>query len=268
VIKVGTAGTPHSAKKATSFDGVAAIRALGLDAMEVEFTYGVRMGKDTARQLREAAEANKVSLSIHAPYYINLNAREEKKRKDSERRILESCELGSLMGARNICFHPGFYLGKDAAAVYQVMYDELESLVAAVEEHSWPVRLCPETTGKASQFGSWEELSHLCADIDGLGMTLDFSHVYARVAGKVDYDDVFTRMKKELGAAFLADLHMHFSGIRYTNAGERSHCDMDDCGEPGFDRIVGAMKAWKLGGTAISESPNLEGDALRLKGML
>ncbi|MFC2174280.1 TIM barrel protein [archaeon] len=268
MIKFGTAGTPWSAKKRTSFDGVTRIRELGLDAMEVEFTHGVHMGNGTARQLREHAEEHNVSLSVHGPYFINLNAREAQKRKDSEKRILDSCEKGHLMGARNICFHPGFYLKQDPGQVFTTMYDELMALTEVVEKKGWDVRLCPETTGKPTQFGSWEELMLLCSDVPGLGMTLDFSHVYARVAGKVNYDDVFKRMKKELGASFLHDLHMHFSGIIYSEKGELKHCEMDECGEPGFKPIADAMKKWHLEGTAICESPNLETDSLKLKKML
>ena len=197
MIKVGTAGTPNSAEKRTSFHGVTRIRELGLDAMEVEFTYGVRMGNATARQLKKHAEENNVSLSVHGPYYINLNAREAKKRKDSERRILESCEKGALMGARNICFHPGFYLKQDPDLVYANVYDELMALTEIIEKKELGVRLCPETTGKPTQFGSWEELMRLCSDVPGLGMTFDFSHVYAREAGKGDFDEALKAMKKE-----------------------------------------------------------------------
>ncbi len=268
MIKLGTAGTPNSAEKRTSFDGVKRIHELGLDAMEVEFTHGVHMGKHTAEELHDHAKKHNVSLSVHGPYYINLNAREQQKRKDSEKRILDSCEIGSIMGAKNICFHPGFYLKQEPELVYANMYDELMSLTEIIDNKGWNVRLCPETTGKATQFGSWEELTRLCNDIPGLGMTLDFSHVWARVVGKADFDEVFKEMKHELGATFLKDLHMHFSGIEYTAKGERRHLNLVDGAEPGFDLLAEQMQKWKLGGTAICESPNLEVDSLKLKSML
>lgn len=268
MIRVGTGGTPNSAAERNNFSGIERIHELGLDAMEVEFTYGVRMGKGTAKKLKEHSQKNDVTLSIHGPYYINLNAREQKKRRDSEKRILDSCELGDLMGARNIVFHPGFYLGQNAEQVYATMYDELMSLTEIIEKNSWSVRLCPETTGKTTQFGSWEELTRLCSDVPGLGMAFDFSHVLARVNGKVDYDAIFKTIKKSLGQRFLSDLHMHFSGIEYTAKGEKRHLNLVDGAEPGLKVLVEQMKKWKIAGTAICESPNLEIDAIALKKML
>lgn len=268
MIRVGTAGTPLSAKERTSFGGVTRIAELGLGSMEVEFTYGVRMGKETAKELGALAKEKGVALSVHAPYYVNLNSTEAKKVRDSEKRILQSAELGHIMGARNICFHPGFYSGKKPEEAYGAFYDELIALTEIVEEHSWDVRLCPETTGKRSQFGSWEELTRLCSEIDRLGMTFDFAHAYARVGGKNVYDEAFGAMKKQLGARFLADMHMHFSGIEYTAAGERKHLNLSDGAEPGLRPIADAVSSWKLGGIMVCESPNLEVDALAMKGLL
>ncbi|MFB3897699.1 MAG: hypothetical protein ACE14V_15510, partial [bacterium] len=70
----GPAGTPHSAKTSSSVDGVKRIAELGLGCMELEFVQGVRMGAETAKQVQIAMKESGVRLSVHAPYYINLNA--------------------------------------------------------------------------------------------------------------------------------------------------------------------------------------------------
>jgi deoxyribonuclease-4 len=262
---VGTAGAPISSEKATTFHGVARVKELRLDAMEVEFTYGVRMGKETARLLGNEAKQLGIALSAHGPYYVNLNAREDKKVHDSVKRIMETADRVALFEGRDVVYHAGFYLGQPAGDVYKVMKARHEGLVQAVKDNGWNVRLCPETTGKATQFGSWQELMRLCSEVDGLGMTFDFAHALARTNGVVDYHEIFSTLEKELGRKFLNDMHAHFSGIEYTEKGEKRHLDADDAF---LKRIADTIKEFRLGGMIISESPNIEGDAIKLKKLL
>ena len=77
----GTAGLGYD-------DGIKEISKLGLGALEVEFTYGVRMLNEEAKKI--GLLAKNISLSIHAPYYINLNSLENQKIGASRTRILQS----------------------------------------------------------------------------------------------------------------------------------------------------------------------------------
>lgn len=268
-ILVGTAGAPLSSEKRTTFSGIERISELGLDAMEVEFTHGVRMGKGTARELGEHNEEYKVSLSVHGPYYINLNSKEAQKIKDSETRILDSAEHGNLFGANKIVFHPGFYSGKTEEDAMTLIKRELDALVQIVEGERWQVHLAPETTGKQSQFGSLEELVTLCAQIPELRFTLDFAHLFARDRGKIDFHKCFDYIERELGKQFLKDMHMHFSGIEFTEKGERRHLVFDDPGNKlRMDSIAEVLEAFEVEGTLISESPNIEEDAIKMKKIL
>jgi len=52
---------------------------MDLDCMEVEFTYGVRMGLKTAKEVGALAGEKGILLSVHAPYYINLATEEKEK---------------------------------------------------------------------------------------------------------------------------------------------------------------------------------------------
>jgi endonuclease IV len=67
MIKVGPAGSGGS----NNLDGVRKVAKKQLDCMEVEFTYGVRMPVDMARQVGQLAAKLGILLSVHAPYYIN-----------------------------------------------------------------------------------------------------------------------------------------------------------------------------------------------------
>ncbi len=265
MMRVGTAGAPLSSERHTTFHGVRRVHELGLDALEVEFTHGVHMGKRSAELLGNEARQLGIALSAHGPYFINLNAREAKTLKDSRVRIMDTAERVHLFGARDVVYHPGFYLKQDAEKVYKQMLAQHKSLMKEIEGEGWKVRLCPETTGKGTQFGSWEELTRLCAELPGLCMTLDFAHLLARANGKIDFNEVFAKMEKDLGTEFLRDMHFHFSGIEYTEKGEKRHLEID---QVFLKRIASAIRDFSLGGIIISESPNIETDALKLKKLL
>src|SRR3989344_7165513 len=89
---------------------------LGLKACEIAFTYGVYIKKkeDAIRIGKKARELG-IGLSIHAPYYVNLNSEEKAKRDATKKRILDCCRIGELLGARTVVFHPGYYtkMGKN-----------------------------------------------------------------------------------------------------------------------------------------------------------
>ena len=105
----GTAGIPHSAAKDSTLSGIDCISELKLDCLEIEFVKGIKMGTDTALKIKDAALARQVSLSAHAPYYVNLNAEEEGKRLVSQERILATARIAEKCGARSIVFHGGYY---------------------------------------------------------------------------------------------------------------------------------------------------------------
>ncbi|MDQ1275914.1 MAG: deoxyribonuclease [Euryarchaeota archaeon] len=105
----GTAGIPRSAKGNNSISGIERLRELDLDCMELEFVQGVRMGEKGAGNVLEAAEKRNIALSVHAPYYINLNSPEEEKLKASQERIYQAARIGSLCGAESIVLHAAFY---------------------------------------------------------------------------------------------------------------------------------------------------------------
>src|SRR3990172_1848283 len=72
----GTVGSPRSTppKPGGSVGAVQHSADLGLMALELGWVQSVRVTKETCRAIREAGQSAGVSLSVHAPYYINLNA--------------------------------------------------------------------------------------------------------------------------------------------------------------------------------------------------
>jgi deoxyribonuclease-4 len=262
----GTAGVPHTALDRSTLAGLDTLSLLDLDCMEIEFVRRVSMGEVMAENVRREANARGIALSVHAPYYINLNAHEETIRLASRKRLKEAARVGALCGATDIVFHPGFYLGDSAKVVFKTIQRELLSLTRELAEEQVSTTLRAETTGKPSQFGSLEEILNLAATVVGVGICIDFSHLHAR--SPYHMQDEFLadleRVKIVLGQDALENLHLHVSGMHYTEKGERNHLNLADSDFP-YLLLLQALKAVDAGGRLICESPNLEEDAVCLK---
>ncbi len=266
-ILFGTAGIPLGCKKRDTVAGIEYIKKLGLGCMELEFVYGVKMGENKASSVKECATENGVLLSVHAPYYINLNSSDKAKLKASIRRINDSARIGYLCGASSIAFHCGFYPENKASAVKNVV-DGLSDVFRFLEENQIDVRISPETMGKEKSFGTLDELIAVRKADKRVSLCLDISHIYAGSRGKInDYEsfkEFINKVENAFGKEYLNDVHIHLSGICFSNKGERKHLELveSDFNYKDFLRVLVDRKVF---GRIICESPNLEKDALTLK---
>jgi len=260
----GTGGTPHSSRSESTADGIERIAELGLGCMEVEFVYGANMTQTMARKVGETARNLDVKLSAHGPYYINLNAHEEEKLIASRKRLMQTARIASTIGARSVIFHPAFYLKDPPDEVYDRVKKELEDIVSAMRGEGISVTLRTETTGKASQFGSLDEVLRLSAEIDGVAPCIDFAHLHAREGKSNSYAEfkaILKQINDKLGRGALNDMHIHLSGIKYSAKGELSHLDLKDS-DMNYVELLKAWKEFDIKGLVICESPSLEADAL------
>jgi deoxyribonuclease-4 len=263
----GTAGVPRSARPQTTIDGIKRIAELGLDAMEMEFVKGVKMGEAGARLVAQTALKEGVKLSAHAPYYINLNAREPEKIRASQDRLLQTARIGALCGAESIIFHPAFYLGDPPQKAYENVKQHLAEVLSQLKREHNPVCLRPEIMGKASAFGTIDEVLRLCTELEGLAPCIDFAHWHARDGKSNSYPEfvaILRQVEQRLGRAALDNIHVHVSGIRYGRKGEISHLDLKDS-DFQYTELIKALRDYQVGGVIICESPNLEGDARLLQ---
>lgn len=271
MLYIGTAGVPISARKRSSLGGIERVAELGLDAMELEFVRGIRMSPELARQAGTLAKKLGVVLTVHGPYYINLNSKDRSKLAASKRMVLDSARIGWLASARSVTFHPGYYGGMSPEEAFEQVKSAVIDILQRLKKEKIKIKISPETTGKVSAFGSFEELVKLAKEIDGLGLCIDFAHLHARTNGKLNSKEewiwMFHHLKKQLGKDALKDLHMHISGIAYTEKGEKHHLNLPQS-DLRYKELCAVLKKFKIGGILISESPNLEGDALLLKKIL
>lgn len=246
-IKLGPAGS-----EGNTLRGIEKMKKLGLQAVEVEFTYGVRMKNELAKQVGILAKELGMSLSVHAPYWINLASKDEKKLEESKKRILESCERAHYMGAKIVLFHPSFYEKRNPEEVYEITKESLKDLMKRNKYKD--VKITCETTGKTGAFGTFDELLRLKKEI-GIEICIDFAHIYARQQGKIDYAEILKKLH--------GHIHSHFSGIIYTQKGERRHCNMNK--HPDFVSLAKEILKQKKDITIICESPITWRDSLKQK---
>ncbi len=263
----GTGGIPHGAKTNTTIDGIRHIAELGLDCMEIEFVQGVRMGEAGARLVAEIAATEGVKLSAHAPYFINLNAREPEKVRASQDRLIQTARIASLCQAESSVFHAAFYLGDPPGEAYNKVKKYLAEVMHRLKRENNQVWMRPEVTGKPSQFGTLEEIFNLCTELERVAPCIDFAHWHARTGGFNSYQEfasILRQVEERLGRAALDNMHIHMSGIAYGKKGETKHLNLKES-DFRYAELLQALKDYDAKGMVICESHNLEEDALLLQ---
>lgn len=265
----GPAGVPHAAKRRSTIEGVRTVRELGLDAMEIEFVRGVRMSETMAQKVREEAQNLGIVLTVHAPYYINLNSDDPNKVEASKERIYQSAKIGFIAGAWSVVFHPGYYGKRSSEETYRRIRDAVRDVVERLKSEGIDIWLRPETMGGLAEFGSLEEVVKLSQDLDlSILPCIDFAHIHARSRGGYNsYEELRQLMEyieRELGKDALHSMHIHVSGIRYGDRGEIEHLNLEES-DLNYKAVIKVLKEFNVAGVVISESPNLEEDAILLK---
>jgi len=59
-------------------------------------------------------------------------------------------------------------------------------------------------------------------------------------------------------------MHIHMSGIEYTEKGEKRHLPLQES-DMKWEDLLRVLKEFRVKGVVISESPNIEEDALLMK---
>ena len=264
----GTAGIPLSTEKPTTERGIERVRELNLDAMELEFVRSINVSKDKAPIVKEVAERNAVVLTCHAPYFINLNAKEKEKVEASKVRIINSARIAHLCGAWSVVFHAAYYMGMEKKTVYSRWKEAIEDIVQILQNDGIEIWIRPELTGKPTQFGDVDELIKLAQEVEMVLPCIDFAHLHARYNGayntRQEWVELLEKIEEGLGREALDNMHIHISGINYGEKGERNHLNLEES-DLDYVELLRVLKEFNVKGVVISESPNIEGDALLMK---
>jgi len=266
-LRFGTSGIPLSSARPGTVHGIRRARELGLDHLEMAWVNGVRMSDASADAIASAAREHDVTLTAHAPYYVNLCGAPDIVAR-SRARLEDAGRLGVRCSAQSFCFHAGFYGGMDAGEANRRVQAELEHVTATLRQKRHVIDVRAELTGKASQVGSLDEVLAWSVAVPGVLPCVDFSHRYARDLGKHNgYDDfaaTLAAIETKLGRPALDRLHVHIAGIEYGPKGERRHQPLRET-KFRWRELLRALKDQRVGGWVVCESPEMEDDALRLQ---
>jgi deoxyribonuclease-4 len=271
VFLFGTVGTPRSRPKKPggTIGTIQYLSSIDLRTFEIGWVRSVRVSEATCKKINAAGQEAGVQLSVHAPYYINLNADAEEWPK-SRKRLMDAARAGFLSGATDIVFHPGSYFERPAKQVLEVAIPRLRGCAQELQGEGNTVTLRPETMGKGAMLGSLEDTLTMSVEIDGVEPCLDFAHLHARpgdgsVNSYEEWIEVFESYQKALGKSALERLHCHLSGIEYTEAGEQNHLMLADS-DFDLDGLLRALIDMDCAGRILCESPqDMDKDALIIK---
>jgi deoxyribonuclease-4 len=268
--RFGTVGSPLSTPKKPggSLGAVLRLAELELNALELGWVQSVRVSEQTCADIRLTAEAQDVKISVHAPYFINLNADDEEWPK-SRKRLMDAAYYGNLAGATDIIFHPGSYFGRPPEQVLPRAIERLAGCLEELRAASNPAILRPETMGKSAMLGSFEDVLEMSRLIPGVKPCLDFAHLHARPGdGSINtYDEwapLLEAYGRALGGDALTELHIHLLGIEYGPKGEKEHLPVEEA-DLDLKALFRALSDFGCRGRILCESPEMENDALILK---
>ena len=269
-IRFGSAGIPIQCHGST-VDGIQCAHDLTLSALEVQFGHGIGMGLDLAKQCGEVAKTLDVKLSAHGPYAISLISEKKETAEASAKRVLDTARRVNAMGGERVVFHSGYYGKRGKEETYPLMKKAFEKILAQVEKEKLKVIIGPETTGAYTEWGSLEELCKLSHEfgVNRVMPTLDWAHLHCRegkpaIKGKDDYKRIFDYLEKHLGKKAVENFHSHATGVFFTEKGEKHHLPINS-NSPPLKPLIELLAENGYSGTIISESPNIEADALLMK---
>jgi len=263
-LRFGPAGVPLSSSKRDTLSGIEETYKLGLDAMELEFVYGVKLKDEIAIEAKSLAKKYDIVLTAHAPYYINLNAKEEVKRKKSIQMLKDSIRALALAGGWSVVFHPGWYMNTTKEEAYRRVKESLKEVVNYAKEFSFKVWIRPETMEGEKKFGNFDEVIKLSQELEMVLPCIDFAHLRYRYKNNSTdfFRSILEKLENELGKEALKDMHIHMSGIKLDKAGTHLNLEVSDIP---WREILKLLKEFGVRGVIISESPNIEGDAILMR---
>jgi len=268
--RFGTVGSPISTTKKPggSVGAILRLKELELEALELGWVRAVRVTEETCAAIKAASIEQDVAISIHAPYFINLNATDEEW-VNSRKRLMDAAIYGNLAGATDIIFHPGSYFEKPPAEVLPVAIRRLQGCLDELRAKGNQVILRPETMGKSAMLGSLDDTLTMAMALPGVEPCIDFAHLHARPGdGSIntygEFSHILEQYGKALGEKSLQHLHIHLSGIKYGEKGEREHLLLKDS-DLNLTALFKALKDFHCQGRILCESPVMEDDALYMR---
>lgn len=244
----------------------------GLDAYEYSFGKGFTLPDETAIKIGEEMKKYGITISIHAPYYINFATPTDEMAEKSYGYVLESLRKLRLIGGTQLVVHPASQGKMTREEAVELTKKRLNILKDKIIENGYDdMYVCLETMGKSMQIGTVDEILDFCTIFDKFIPTFDFGHINALTGGSLktydDYKKIIDKSIQVIGLERTKIAHIHFSKIEYGDKGEIKHLTLDDqVYGPEFEPLAKVLKDYDLNCVVICESREYMGrDAMTLK---
>ena len=240
----------------------------------------------------EIAKRMDVSLSIHAPYYIDLGVDPETavsytdKSKDPEiaenyteeyaapsvvDRYIDSIRHSALilnaLGGDTVVTSLGLYKGdskKEREETDARIYENVAGLMGWWQEEGLRPKLGVEITGHKETFGSLDQVLDMCDQIEGLVPVLNFPHHHSRTGGSLKETRDFIDLIEAVKPYCKDGIYSQFSGVEHADGEEKKYTPIKK-GDLKFETLADALTEVRPEMTVISCSPLLEHDAMYMR---
>lgn len=263
-----TPGTPRSTPSpGGTVQGLQHAHALGIRGMEIEWVQTVPTNRDRMNEIRTTAGRLAMTLTVHAPYFVNLNSTDKAKLAASKKRVIAALSMAQLAGAVSVCVHAAFYQGASSEEATERIRKATDEILSHKKKLFPDVNLAYETMGKGSQWGTLDEVLMIAREFDCYPC-IDPAHMHARSNGAensaAEWNAMLDSYAKALGKASLKTMHLHYSGIAYGPKGEKHHLPLRES-DARWKEFVSVLKKRTVGGVCVCESPLMEEDTLLLQ---
>jgi deoxyribonuclease IV len=256
-VRFGPADFPDAA---TFADAMADLRERGYSACEIGFVRGFWLDYDEAAELRAAAEAADVALSVHAPLAAFMgHADDGKKFKMALGMLDHTAGLAKAAGAEVVVFHPGFLLERERADAIDAVVNQLDQLRERLAAKDRLVPFGVEVMGRVRDLGTVDDVIEIARRMDGwVRPVIDFAHMHATSDGAFTDAEAFVVVLENADAVIApasAPFHIHFSDIQFANRNETKHLPYGE-GTLRAEPLGEALGRFDRPATVISESPD------------
>ena len=261
-------GAPRSTPSpGGTLEGLKHASSLGIRAMEIEWVQSVPKSIERMEAIRTIATHEKMALTVHAPYFVNLNSADPLKLQASKKRIIAALSMGQLAGVRSVCVHAAFYQMESPQKTNENIRRATDDILKQKISLFPDVNLAYETMGKPTQWGTLDETLLISKEF-GLYPCVDPAHMHARSNGKEnsaeEWHAMLDRYAEVLGTKALQTMHLHYSGIAYGPHGEKHHLPLEKS-DARWKDFLRVLKERGVGGVCVCESPEMEEDTLLLQ---
>ncbi len=275
MIKFGVAGNSRSffdEGHSATIEAAQWCKERGIDIFEYSFGRGVTLPEATARTIGDKFKSEGVSMSVHAPYFINFANVDPEMIKKSIGYVTASCKKALDFSTDRVVVHP-------ASQGKLTRDDAMKAVLANVallreelcEKGYANIKICFETMGKLGQIGTVDEIIEICSLADNFYPCIDFGHINAREQGILkcasDYNTIIQKLYDNMPKDKVFGMHIHFSKIEYGAKGEIRHLTFaDEKYGPDYRPLMEVIHDRKLEPCVICESDGTQAeDALSMK---